>query len=1841
MFFIVPRRKSRAGGILRSLFSGALSAVMLSVSLPAVSEDSDGDGVPDSEEVAFAEFGDQSVIATGSVGHDVAAADVNGDGAPDVAAAFGGSQSIILYLNDGEGGFSAPVLLNDSAAGAYSVAFGDLDGDGDEDLVSGSQADNTIEWYVNDGTGGLSGPSTITTEAAGTIDLVVADLDEDGDLDIASADFNGDRISWFSNDGSGVFGSRSTVTSAVDDPTGVDAVDLDLDGRLDLVSSSFRDDRIAWYRNLGAGSFGPQQVITSSENGPWGVTHADLDGDGDDDVLSAVRNAGRVVWFRNDRVSGFAAARTISTDAPSARSAMPHDVDADGDVDVIVASNADDTIAWYANDGHGSFGNRQIITSAADGAEDVFVADVDVDGLQDVLSVSIEDGLVAWYPSLMRSDPLQQDTDGDGVSDAFDAFPTDPEETRDSDGDGIGDVLDPDADDDGVPDTEELAFIGIGEGRILGSNAGGNRSVTPVDVDLDGDLDFLAGALSSNNLYVNSGDGAFERTILADDVVGARQLISGDLDGDGDPDVISAVFVDDELIWYENLGGGAFGGTQIIDGSFDGAFSAAVADFDGDGDLDVVGAAWNLDTVAWFANDGAGNFGARQVLGATSDAPAWVTVADLDGDGATDVLSAAFLGDEIAWFRNLGDGTFSAKQEISESVDGAFSAVAADLDGDGDSDVAFAARSEGRIGWFENLGGGVFAANASMLTGSVAGGWSVAASDLDSDGDVDLLSASSDDDKIAWYENDGSGVFSDQVVLGFGDGARSIAVGDLDGDGDSDIFAASQFDSVVRSFEVVNRSDPRVEDTDGDGLDDQRDPDPLEADADRDGLSDRAELELLGFETGVAVASGNVPHDVAAARILGDGTPDVLAAFGGDDAFVLFDEACYPPPGFACSTVNPASPLVLSDSADSAYSVHFADIDGDEDLDVVGGSLLDNSVVWFRNAGAGVFSGAQVISTQAAGTIDLVIEDLDGDGDLDVASADFNGDRISWFANAGDGSFGVRNTVSSAVVDPTGVEAVDVDRDGLMDLVSASRADDRIAWYAGLGGGAFGPQQNISTTADGPWGIDAGDLDGDGDADLVAALRDGDRVVWYRNEGGSFSSAILLSADAISARSVLAEDLDADGDLDVVTASAGDDTVSWFENTGDGDFGPEQVITSTALGAEDIFAFDLNGDGALDLLSASIEDDTIAWYGAVTRSDPRNSDTDGDGINDAEDAFPRDAGVTTDTDGDGVGDARDAFPADPAESLDSDGDGVGDNADSFPSDPEELRDTDGDGLGDQEDPDADGDGVDDDVDPFPFRDGGVAGDEDGDGVSDASELPMRLRDGGTLALDVVGRGLAAPDGRTLAIPEDVSAVSLNLTAVSPDDAGFVTVWPCDAERPLASNLNYESGDVRANGVIAPVGASGEICFYSKLASDVVIDVAGYLRGDVFVGATPKRLADTREGGSRVTASQPLSLEIAGISATTSNGTPVSIPSGADAVALNVTAVNPESPGFVTVYPCGSPRPLTSNLNYVAGDVVANGVIAPVDGSGEVCIHSDAETDIVVDLAGWFEGGALTSFIPDRVVDTRSGLGGPASKLGNDAVLPVAFAGEELLLGDGSRVTIPADAAAVALNVTAVNPEAAGFVTVWPCSASRPLASNVNFVAGQVVPNNVIAPIGENGHVCFYTKGAADVVVDVSGYFREIGGDGYVGVTPKRFVDTREGVGPAPGPPLVELFRIEQSFLSLEPTSTEVGLPFDAVTSSSMTVSGIPQPTTVTLARYRLKIADGRATITDLSAVDGNGVVVPFFENLSNGQVLQAGDQVDFELVSPLTGGNLADIEFTFTIEQTGERFGQQVRLTTN
>ncbi len=304
------------------------------------------------------------------------------------------------------------------------------------------------------------------------------------------------------------------------------------------------------------------------------------------------------------------------------------------------------------------------------------------------------------------------------------------------------------------------------------------------------------------------------------------------------------------------------------------------------------------------------------------------------------------------------------------------------------------------------------------------------------------------------------------------------------------------------------------------------------------------------------------------------------------------------------------------------------------------------------------------------------------------------------------------------------------------------------------------------------------------------------------------------------------------------------------------------------------------------------------------------------------------------------------------------------------------------------------------------------------------------------------------------------------------------------DQPLAGEVFAVDSDELGNYVVA--GSTTQSLLFGSQAESVG---RGRTEATFSVEKGFVSLNGAGRIGLKVSPALPLRVKVTG-----RNGVPAS---GVGAVSLNVTVTGPDGGGYVTVYPCGT-RPEASSLNFVAGQTVPNAVIAPVSADGEICFYSTARTHLIADVNGYFPSGSgFIAGSPVRVFDTRFGAGQglravPKVKVGGAVELRVK-------LTDLPGYVPASGVGAVSLNVTVTGPDGGGYVTVYPCG-TRPEASSLNFVAGQTVPNAVIAPVSAAGEVCFYSDAKVDLIADINGYFPT--GGGFIAITPTRRFDTR-------------------------------------------------------------------------------------------------------------------------------------------
>ncbi|HUC05331.1 MAG TPA: hypothetical protein VL961_08015 [Acidimicrobiales bacterium] len=370
------------------------------------------------------------------------------------------------------------------------------------------------------------------------------------------------------------------------------------------------------------------------------------------------------------------------------------------------------------------------------------------------------------------------------------------------------------------------------------------------------------------------------------------------------------------------------------------------------------------------------------------------------------------------------------------------------------------------------------------------------------------------------------------------------------------------------------------------------------------------------------------------------------------------------------------------------------------------------------------------------------------------------------------------------------------------------------------------------------------------------------------------------------------------------------------------------------------------------------------------------------------------------------------------------------------------------------------------------------------------------------------------------VPTTATAVVLNVTAVNATQQSYFTVYPTNDPSAIQaggqnanfSDLNFFPGTTQPNLVTTPVanpsGTQLEVSVFNHSGSaDLVVDLEGYFAppsgttGEFFP-LTPARITDTRTGSNQPNAGQTLGQSSTlQVQVTGAGGVPSS---NVSAVELNVTATDTTAGSFFTAYPTGATRPNTSNLNWNPGVTVANRVIVPLGTGGTIDIYNYAgNADAVVDVDGYFttsgysatatQGSYFNAVTPARVSDTRTGSGEPeqGSPLGSQTSETVQIAGAATV----PAVTSSTPPTAAVVNVTEATATAGSYLTVYPANVALPLASDVNFVAGDVIANSDMVALSPGGALGIYNwDGTTNVAVDVFGYYTPVQTD-VVSVTP--------------------------------------------------------------------------------------------------------------------------------------------------
>lgn len=700
---------------------------------------------------------------------DYRAGDIDGDGHVDILSSgrvvevgSPGFGVVAWHRNTGDGLLAPPVtIFSQSGFELWQVFLADVDGDGDLDAIETTTSfPGSVNWQENLGFG-VFGPTMSLGSNPGAIDVAVADFDLDGTPDVAVG--GSAEIVWYRGLGGGAFDPAVVVWSGF--LRWIRAGDVDGDGDVDLIANG-TDAPFLWLANDGLGGFGIGGTLEPVANVP-DFEFVDVDGDGDGDIIAvdADPSAGAVRWYENDGLGGFTDHLVDGLTTPA--EIEGDDMDGDGDIDLLVHANPfPDPIFWYSNvDGQGGFVDQIYGTQSwsAGGGVPLVIADVDGDTLPDVVRGMV--GTLTWHRN-----------EGGRFADGYGQLMT----YYDSPAYGASGDLDGDGDLDLVSDV-------------------GGTSLTPVwpawFEQVGGDVGYaparLLPALSTTD-----------------------RLRLGDLDGDGDLDVLAAGNLSfspgqSAIAWLENDGSATFAEEEylVLDLGSAGHGDLGLADVDLDGHLDVVAKGDGTGSIglAWYRNDGsgAGVLDLEVAIDTSHGSVDELELGDIDADGDLDVATE-YLG-SVRTHENL-DGLGGAWSSVdvvvdpdihplgSSSFDEGFQL--ADLDGDDRLDIllragiVFPPSQAKELRWYRNTAGAASYGPGEMLEAYLDGTWSFLVADVDEDGTADLLEsgrlAGQSDPRLRVRLGDGSAPAS-WPATDVGPGVHIWDLPDVDGDGDGDL----------------------------------------------------------------------------------------------------------------------------------------------------------------------------------------------------------------------------------------------------------------------------------------------------------------------------------------------------------------------------------------------------------------------------------------------------------------------------------------------------------------------------------------------------------------------------------------------------------------------------------------------------------------------------------------------------------------------------------------------------------------------------------------------------------------------------------------------------------------------------------------------------------------------------------------------------------------------------------------------------------------------------------------------------------------------------------------------
>ena len=1119
-----------------------------------------------------------------------------------------GTDNVGIFLNYHNGTF-APQTTYSTGMGSrpYSVGVADFNNDTHIDIVVAFFGINSIGVLLGDGNGHFGKPIVTSLGSSRPLSLSVGDMNDDDAFDIVVANYGTSTITLLLGVGDGSFRIDSVWEMGFDSmPYFVTVADLNNDHRLDVIAVNNGTNELVVLLNDKNGSYTLHKYYTGLGSHPSSAAIGYFDVDKTLDIAVAYSGASSIgIFFGHGNGT-----LTNHTTYSMAIDAQPEfivvgDFNDDVYVDIVVADSEYDQIVVFKGYGNGSF---TVVTRHSTGYKSdpsaMIAGHFDNDYKLDVTIVnSATNNLLlltsyAFYPVTSYTEYSIGDGDYRYNIDVAD-FNEDNYLDIVVCNEGINDI--------GV-------FINLGNGTFgdrqvykMGDISGVPAAIA-ADVNNDHHMDVVA-VLDENygvNVLLGYGNGtlAHASTIIAADDIFVYRIALGDIDHDGNLDIVITDFYNEKIVLHFGLGDGTFtnptvlfdepniepafvdvndvnndsfsdiiignhgddGGILIFLGHGDGSFntplftstdgdipnSFTLGDLNGDRKLDIVYTSTSPSYIGILVGRGDGTYETATKYFCVRGSKPWkVSLGYYDDDAFIDIVVGITYDESINIYLGMGNGSFRPPIRISTGANSKpWTSRFADFDNDDQQEIAVANAKTNKLQIFSVHYDADFSSETSYTTGSNSRPLSIHTGDLDDDGKLDIVVANSGTDDVEILFSYDNGIFGNRTSIstGLGSHPQSIAIADFDRNRFLDITVANAWhDNMI----VFLR------------------------------LSDESFPARITYSTGIDSA----PSSIVAGDLNNDGRVDVVVANKGTNdlaVFLAFDYVSFTTHIIDVPGVIPAP-----------YFVSTADFNNDHLVDIAVVNSWSETLGIFLGYGNGTFSDQITYSTGSSSKpISLAVGDFNNDNYLDLVVANSNGGTISVFLGYGNGSFQAPRAYSTGnSTKPYSVAVADFNRDRQLDIVVsvAGEVSQHHIWvFFGTGNGSFrGKKVYSMSNQSKPIWVAVDDLNKDAIPDIVVAnYLAGNICILFGHGNGSFGRVLKLSTGEDSRPlSVALGDINRDSNIDIVVADYYSSSIFLFFGNGNGSFSSPKISSADSNSdLQAVILSDINNDTVLDIL---------------------------------------------------------------------------------------------------------------------------------------------------------------------------------------------------------------------------------------------------------------------------------------------------------------------------------------------------------------------------------------------------------------------------------------------------------------------------------------------------------------------------------------------------------------------------------------------------------------------------------------------------------------------------------